>query len=442
MWIRFTVAIISAALLRAQQDPTALLDRLRIKIADSLDRMPRYMCTETVDRSMFAPDVQRPGSACDEGHSRRSTHLASSDRLRLDVAMASAVEMYSWAGESRFSDRDLLDIVHEGAISTGSFAAFLTGIFRTEDASFTYQGETAEAGRTVAQFGFRVPYEKSHYTYGNGQYRMLTGYDGTFLVDTKSGDLVRLDVRTSRLAPETAACYAFTTLDYGRVRIKDSDFLLPTVAHLRILKTDGGEAENRTTFSGCHEFLGESTITFDAPRGVAVDARGGQVSQAASIPPGLPFRVALAQGIETESAAAGDSIKAKLITPIKDRSKVWFPAGATITARIMRIRHYYGSASALALDLKLETVDVAGVPVRLTARPDMGRGFQKAKKGTMQQRVGLGTLSGFEDRATSFVFGGVRTHYLVATGLESKWITANPETGDAASVTNSGNAPP
>lgn len=46
---------------------------------------------------------------------------------------------------------------------------------------------------------------------------------------------------------------------------------------------------------------------------------------------------------------------------------MWVPAGAVIAARIVRIRHYYGSASALALDVKLETVDVAGVPVRLTA---------------------------------------------------------------------------
>ena len=55
--------------------------------------------------------------------------MTTSDRLRLDVAMAAAVEMYSWVGEKRFNDRDLLDIVHEGAISNGSFAAFLTANF-------------------------------------------------------------------------------------------------------------------------------------------------------------------------------------------------------------------------------------------------------------------------------------------------------------------------
>jgi hypothetical protein len=50
--------------------------------------------------------------------------LPSSDRLRLDVTMASAVEMYSWVGESRFSDRDLLDIVHEGGDLYRKFCGF------------------------------------------------------------------------------------------------------------------------------------------------------------------------------------------------------------------------------------------------------------------------------------------------------------------------------
>jgi hypothetical protein len=340
--------------------------------------------------------------------------------------------MYSWVGESRFSDRDLLDIVHEGAISTGSFSAFLTGIFRTEDASFTYNGETTEGGRTLAEFGFRVPHEKSHYLYGSGQYRLVTAYDGTFQVDPKSGDLVRLDLRTSRLPPETAACYASTTLDYGRTRIKGIDFLLPTATHLRILRTDGGEADNRTAFSSCHEFLGESTITFDAPPGITgVDADRATVSPAVSIPPGLPFRVALTQGIDTATAAAGDRVKAKLITPIEDRSKILVPTGAPMVARIVRIRQYYGSQSAVALDVTLDTVDMEGIPVRLTATPDRGRGFRKTKHGTIQQRIDLGTLHGLDDRSAGFVFRDVHQPYLIRIGLESEWVTA---AGDSVST--------
>ena len=56
------------------------------------------------------------------------------------VAKTSTSEMYAWVGQSRFDDRDLVNIVRDGTISTGSFAAFLTSIFRTEDAIFTHNG--------------------------------------------------------------------------------------------------------------------------------------------------------------------------------------------------------------------------------------------------------------------------------------------------------------
>ena len=71
MWARFALAFTFAALMQARQDPTDLLRLVKSKIGESLDRLPRYMCTETVDRSMFAPDIQeRGGTACDEGPGR------------------------------------------------------------------------------------------------------------------------------------------------------------------------------------------------------------------------------------------------------------------------------------------------------------------------------------------------------------------------------------
>jgi hypothetical protein len=346
--------------------------------------------------------------------------------------MTATTEIYAWAGERRFDDRDLLDMVHEGAISSGSFAAFLSAIFRTDEASFNYNGETTQDGRTLSEFGFRVPYEKSHYKYGKRGYAVITGYDGTFLVDTKTADLVRLIVRTSRLPGETGACYASTTLDYTRIRLRGTDFLLPTTSNLHIFHTDGDEAENRIVFSGCHEFLGESTIKFDPPADVLdADSRHGSGPQTFSIPPGLPFRVAFAQGIDTATAAAGDPIKAKLIGPIKEGSKVLVPMGAAVAGRIVRIRRFYGREPALNLDVRLDTVEVDGVAIRLTATPDGGHSFQKSRSGTLQRRVELGTLHGLEDRSAAFVFRNVRQSYLIGSGLESMWVTA---AGDSVST--------
>jgi hypothetical protein len=221
------LALAIAGSIRAQQEPMDLLRRVQATVADSLGRLPRYMCTQTIDRERYEPDVHDRVTPCDEGRTQRSTHLATSDRLRVDVATASSGEMYAWVGEKRFNDGDLLDMVHEGAISTGDFSSFLNAIFRSEAASFTYDGETTRDGRTLSEFGFTVPYDRSNYQWGDGQHRFITGYDGTFLVDPGIADLVQLVVRTSRLPSGTAACYASTTLDYTRVRLKAFDFLLP-----------------------------------------------------------------------------------------------------------------------------------------------------------------------------------------------------------------------
>ncbi|HTS50988.1 MAG TPA: hypothetical protein VMH05_23740 [Bryobacteraceae bacterium] len=329
-------------------------------------------------------------------------------------------------GESQFEDRQLTDMVQEGAISTGNFAAFLAMIFRSDDASFTYDGDSSGHGRTLAEFSFQVSYSKSHYRFGTQGDTRATAYSGTFLVDANTGELLRLVVRTSLLPAETGACYADTTMDYALVRLDDlGALLLPTDSRLQIDNVDGSESVNHTVFSACHRFLGESTISFDSPPdgGAPVPHRP---SRTIAIPQGLSFRIALTQAMDTATAAAGDPITAKLTTPIRDRSKVLVPAGAAVAARIVRMRQFYGLNPSVAINIKLETVEVAGQFVPLSAIPDIEGHFQKPTKGTLQRPLQLGTLSSLEDRSAAFVFPEVSLPYLIRSGLESRWVTANP----------------
>jgi hypothetical protein len=397
------------------------------------------MCTQTIDRYQYQPVVPDHSLACDESSERPSTHLSSSDRLRFDVSVKSTGEMYGWAGEGRFDDRELVDIVADGAIGTGSFTAFLAGIFSNEAVRFTYNGEMTQDGRPFSEFGFHVPYEKSHYYYhyfiGFADHEAVTGYDGTFLVNPQTADIVRLTIRTSQLPAETGACYSSTTLDYARIRLQGVDFLLPSLSVMRVFSRDGSVAENHTVYSSCHEFLGESTLTFGPPANIpSVEQPPGSASQVFVIPPQIRFRVALTQGIDTASAAAGDSIKAKLITPIRDRRKVLIPIGAAITGRIVHIRQFYDSSPSVSFVFKLETVDVGGVSQQLTATPDTANSFRKAKPGTLQRRVELGALRSLEERSAALEFRNVRLPYLIGSGVESTWITATPTTGESVST--------
>ena len=122
------------------------------------------------------------------------------------------------------------------------------------------------------------------------------------------------------------------------------------------------QAENRTVFSNCHAFLANSTISFDIHSDLPGPGKGrASGSQALVVPPRIRFRVALTEGVDTATAAVGDGLRGKLLTPIQAGHKDLIPAGASISGRIVEIRQFYGIAPYVRLRFKLETVDVAGI---------------------------------------------------------------------------------
>ena len=422
--MRYLLAITFATGAIAQENPMDLLHRVQASAAASADRIARYMCTETVDRSQYKPDGHDLlSSACDTAE-KPDTHLVVTDRLRLEVTMGGALEMYSWIGEKRFNDRDLGEMVRDGAISTGSFASLLGAIFQDATASFTYNGDSTFEGRTVSEFGFTVPLERSGYTFGKDLHAVNTGFGGTFLVDPATAELLHIEQATNRLPSQTQACEASTTLDYARAQVKGIDLLLPRLAVLRITHPDGGYSENRMVFTNCHEFNATSKLSFDAP----ADSRVVQPVEKTplTIPIGQRFQVVFLDGIDTSSAAGGDPLKARLATPIHLAGNIVLESGTNISARIVRVRQYANPAPWVEFEIKLERIDYKGAWIDLVARPDWKSIAFEVKKSKTQltRRVDLGILSALAERSMPFVFRNVKLPFQVAGGLESHWITS------------------
>ena len=438
------VLLVSISLaVQAQDDPKDLLMRASQKVLDTVNRLPKYMCTLSIDRAQYKTNAGFSTGSCDKlaaekkaGHLKR--RLFASDRLRLDVAIGTSHEifgatneMYSWVGDNRFDNRGLFDLVQQGSISTGTFSTLLISIFGEDRATFSYNGDLTVDGRLLAEFGFRIPLEKSNYLYlfGNDRRQQVrAAAEGTFLVDWKTFDLVRLRVRHA-LPPEADACETSQVLDYGRVSLGGGDFLLATEGRLNILSlTD--EMENHMVYSACHEFTGESTLTFDPP---LEPSRSGSdksdpVIPALALPSGLPFRLAFLDRIDTTVAAAGDSIRAKLTAPIRARSsEVLVPEGAIVLARIVKARHLYGRDKSFVLEVKLEWAVAGGMSRPIRAMPDSGvRRFAKGA-GRLSQRVELGPLNTTQDRETDvFEFPGAAPNYVIKSGLVSNWMTLGP----------------
>jgi hypothetical protein len=430
-----------ATSLHAQSDPGDLLLRVRDKVLNTVDRLPRYLCTQTVDREQYEPSGITGAGNCEELDRLRGTRYVpiktTADRLRLDVGVARGSEAYSWVGENRFGDRSLFEIVQDGAVSTGYFHGFLALVFRSDHAEFSFVGEKTIDGRKRFEYGFEVPLEASHYVYRTRDKGTTTAYEGTIVADAKTADLLQLSVRTRNMAPETNACEVTTSMKYGLWRVNDADFLLPAETNLRILDGNGVESRNRTVYTGCHEFLGESTLRFGSP---ADEGSKPVITEAAGFappfPPGLTFTVRLTQDIPVASAAAGDPVQTVLTADLMDGKNVLARKGTPVTCRIELIRRYYHALSGRTIGtyepaarvemlLRLESLAGPAGPLPLTARPFHPTPTPLPRRpDTLAQRaISLGTLSALDRNAWSERFENAGDDFVIRSGLEMQWIT-------------------
>jgi len=428
-----------AARLMAQPDPSELLLRVREKVLHTVDRLPRYLCTQTVDRSQYEPDRRVFVKDCEELEISRGTRWnlvrTTSDRLRLDVGVAAQREIYSWVGENQFGNRSLFEIVNEGTRSTGYFQGFLELVFRSDNASFSFVTETSEADRKLMLYRYRVPLEASHYSFRSGGKAFTTAYEGTVLADPETAELVRLTVRTSHMPSETGACEATNTMNYIRFKLHDSDFLLPSDTRLDIKNLDGVETANQTVYSGCHEFLGESTLKFGAPPDAPAQKAAAPRAET-PIPAGLRFGLALAEDIHIATAAAGETVQAVLTSALRDQAKkVLVPNHTPALCRILRIRRfYYGNGAGrpgmqvplqrVELLLRLEGFAMHDGHRPVFAKPAAAADASRSRPGKLQVRpMELGPLNAMGQNQWSLRFERVADDFVVKSGLASNWVT-------------------
>jgi hypothetical protein len=325
----------------------------------------------------------------------------------------------------------------------------LASIFGTSAARFSYQGDRMEGGRTLSEFGFQIAQERSEYRYvfGDGRTQQVAmAYEGTIFIDAASSDLTRLTIRTGQLPAETGACEITQDLRYGHTQLGEGDFLLPVEAQSTIIHTDGSEAENRIQYSACHEFHGDATVHYEAPREPDGSAAAAAVAvPPLSLPPGLPFKVTFTDRIDVATAAAGDPIHGRLKTAIRDRSdKVLVPEGALVTGRIMGVRRTFASSRSslsdrrapriepnptLVIAIRLETLDTGVGPRPFKAAFDSGVHRFVKQNGPFSVRVDIGSADELhshpkEPDTGSLEFWENDPNHAVKTGLESNWLTA------------------
>ena len=218
------------------------LSRVKHHLRDNFERIPNYVCKESVDR-----DQETRG---------RDVKV---DSLEFEVAQVEHKELLARPGGG-FEDKRLSSLVSTGILGTGSFASQPMNLFVTDRARLIARQESGAASEEG--WDYDIPAFLRGYVVERDGVTVSVGVRGTFWVDRESMDLIRIEEEMVDPPPQTGLRASSSNVAYARMQIGSSSVLLPQSAELTVANLDGSKMRNEIKFSGCREYVAESTVHF------------------------------------------------------------------------------------------------------------------------------------------------------------------------------------
>lgn len=334
----------------ASEEPPDLRDRFFGQMKAELARLPDYVCRQTVER-FSRPAPEKP--------------LERRDTVALDVAMVGNQEVYSLAGARRFENRPLAQITGKGSITTGHLGLFATHVFLGEGAQFTYKGETEQDGHAAYEYSYDVTAEHSSYRLRSGTAESKVAFQGSFWIDAKTLDLIRLEVQAYDIPDNLGLAEVNSSLLYSRHSFDGAELLLPISGTFSAVGVNGEENLNRSNLSACRHYRSESAIRPEADDGSAERARtAGDAARSEGIstdlPKGAVIELVLDGTLDPGAATVGDTVKATIARPVTSGDRILVPQGAAVLGRLIRIDKMTMPFAIYDIGLQFDTVEVAG----------------------------------------------------------------------------------
>lgn len=377
-WILSLAAVVAAR----GDDP---ISQIRSQVAERMARIPNYTCLETIERSWYASDYA--GSLI-------------RDRMRFEVSVVEGQEQFAWPGGGPLDIHERQIILGRGLTKTGDFAGFLSAIFAPYGTTYMRVGEEATGARRAVRYDYRVPLEGSRYTITQNGVTATVGFHGSFWVDPETLDLTRVELNADNIPRSFMRRSARIAIDYGLVAVGTGSFLLPRRTDVSTVSNSKRENRTTTLFSGCRQFLAESSISFEEK---SVDQAAKQDDARAALPGGLVIEAALETPILRATAATGDLVQAEISKEIRSESGVVVPQGAVLEGRIVLLEARGSTQPADALAVRFTKVRFGTSEVGLRARlVGCGAAFQGAP-GTQH---GAWARYGYSPPSGSMLFWG------------------------------------
>ena len=409
----------------AQPLPPEVLTLARIgsRVREAVSRLPDCTCLETVARF-------RKSAGKD---------LKPLDRVVLQILFSGGKELFASPGDTHWETNPFA-FVASGMMSNGLFALNLKTVFLDNHSIIRYKGDEFPTGRREVRYDFTISRMSSGYTIQNAGASGVAALRGSFWADPETYDLRRLEFHADEIPPELLYADISTTIDYNRVRIGESEVLLPQTADLRTTSVDGEENRNLIEFTHCQGFRAESTLVFGAARD-ATPAAGPAVTPpkpAAAedpLPPDLRIAVALSAPLD-DHATVGSLIQGKLAGSVTQKGKVLVPDGSPVEGRIRRLERYSDAGDYFIVALEFTRLETPGGNLRFYADlqdVDRREGVEMVLSNTTRvERGGTNTVTWentYSQRIWTHEVPGVGTFFVRGTrfslppGFKTVWKT-------------------
>jgi hypothetical protein len=229
----------------APEDPEALFQRIKTRMAEHLAQLPNYTCHQTIDRLL-----------------RRGSDFRHLDTVKLEVAFVGQRELFSRPGTDRFGEQPIEKIVSGGTIGNSALGSHIDIIFSRNVGEFKYAGAGRKDGRTTYRFDLHVPVEASTFRVWHAGTHGIAGYDGSVWVDAETLDLVRVDFKVNRIPAHVGVRLIEESLHYKKLMIGKTEFDLPSRSELSATDDMGNVSLNMIKLDRCREFAGEAVVKY------------------------------------------------------------------------------------------------------------------------------------------------------------------------------------
>jgi hypothetical protein len=223
-------------------DWVLVLSRVKLHLKENFERIPNYVCRETVERFEKAPGRARAVKV---------------DTLEFDVAEVEHKELLAKPGADGFEDRELSAYMSVGMLGTGQFSALPLNLFVSGNPRITPHQEASRPA-----YDFVIPAFQHALTIMAQGARADVGEQGTFWFDPESLDLIRIEDRAVDVPAIVGMSSLGFTVEYARMQMGSSSLLLPRSAEQMVTELRGRELRNQIQFSQCREYGSESTVRF------------------------------------------------------------------------------------------------------------------------------------------------------------------------------------